>query len=386
MDGAPFVLHICSDFAKQKVYSELVSHLDRLGVSQFVYVPVRSASELDVNRAEILARADYRYAHILRPRHRLMFRSKVRTVFRDLSRFVDLERAQIVHAHFLFSDGAVALQLLRSRGIPYLTAVRNTDVNAFLRLRPDLRPLCWEIIENAARIIFITPAYREVLLRAAPAGPRRSLESKSAIIPNGVAQRWLDRRPAARARDVTHLRLLYVGDFSKNKNIPGAVRAAALVNERRPILFTLVGAAGDGEEEVDRLLRGGRYPFVQRIGRIDDPTQLEAIYRSHDVFIMPSFRETFGVVYIEALSQGLPVIHSRGQGIDGYFASGTVSEAVDPGNEIEMRDAILAVAGRLDDVWRRCVDEAGLFSWTLIAERYRSLYEEIAEIAQMAPA
>ena len=45
MTSAPAVLHLCSDYAKQAIYSELVSRLDGLGVRQCVYVPVRSRSE-----------------------------------------------------------------------------------------------------------------------------------------------------------------------------------------------------------------------------------------------------------------------------------------------------------------------------------------------------
>ena len=43
---------------------------------------------------------------------------------------------------------------------------------------------------------------------------------------------------------------------------------------------------------------------------------------------MPSRYETFGLVYGEAMSQGLPIIYSKGQGVDGYFKEGTVGYGV----------------------------------------------------------
>ena len=43
---------------------------------------------------------------------------------------------------------------------------------------------------------------------------------------------------------------------------------------------------------------------------------------------MPSFPETFGLVYVEAMSQGLPIIYTKGQGIDGYFEDGKVGYPV----------------------------------------------------------
>ena len=51
--------------------------------------------------------------------------------------------------------------------------------------------------------------------------------------------------------------------------------------------------------------------------------------RSCSVFAMPSIFETFGLVYLEALSQNLPVVYTKGQGIDGMFDN-TVGIGVDP--------------------------------------------------------
>ena len=53
-------------------------------------------------------------------------------------------------------------------------------------------------------------------------------------------------------------------------------------------------------------------------------------YKSAHIFVMPSLTETFGIVFIEALSQGLPLIYTKGQGIDGYFPQGFVGYAYNP--------------------------------------------------------
>jgi glycosyltransferase involved in cell wall biosynthesis len=51
-------------------------------------------------------------------------------------------------------------------------------------------------------------------------------------------------------------------------------------------------------------------------------------YRNSDIFIMPSYNETFGLVYIEAMSQGLPIIYTQNEGVDGYFKEGSVGYSV----------------------------------------------------------
>jgi glycosyltransferase involved in cell wall biosynthesis len=92
---------------------------------------------------------------------------------------------------------------------------------------------------------------------------------------------------------------------------------------------------------------------------------------------MPSFHETFGLTYIEALSQGLPVVHSRGQGVDGFFSAGTVASAVDPSVPRAIADGIREVVARLPSVRRVCRYEARRFAWQHIGNTYRDVYRSI---------
>ena len=52
---------------------------------------------------------------------------------------------------------------------------------------------------------------------------------------------------------------------------------------------------------------------------MENKSELLGIYRSSSIFIMPSTGETFGLVYIEALSQSLPVIYTKGDGVYGFL-------------------------------------------------------------------
>ena len=89
---------------------------------------------------------------------------------------------------------------------------------------------------------------------------------------------------------------------------------------------------------------------------------------------MPSFKETFVVVYLEALSQGLPVIHSREQGVDGLFQPGTVSEAVEPKSVHDIARSVETLAKRVDRIRPACIREAQKFGWDSIASRYGDIY------------
>lgn len=346
--GRVKVLHVCSGYAQQTLYNDLVSMLDeKFGVEQFVYVPVRTRQELDRHRNRSLKKTEFRYSHILRKYHRVLFGRKIATVRQDLLSAVEPSAFDVAHAHFLFSDGAVALKLRQQHGLRYLVAVRNTDINFFMKYRPDLLPLGREILRHAEAVVFLNPVYRDRLLDRMPAELREPLAGKCHVIPNGIDTQWLHDGSPRKTYDGERLRLLFVGGFTKNKNVPTTLRAAEMIASEAEVQLTLVGAGGDGEQEVDDLLATGRYPWATRTGRIDDRERLMRAYRDHDLFVMPSHRETFGLTYVEALSQGLPVVHSVGQGVDGYFPPGTVAEAADPGDAGSVASAISALAARL---------------------------------------
>ena len=376
------VLHVCSDFHQQTLYTQLVRHLSDVGISQRVYIPVRSAAEAAWRPPEIRD-ARFHVRQVLRRWHRALFRSKIRTIARDLMSQVDLSTVDLVHAHFLYSDGAVALELKRRLGLPYIVAVRNTDINVFMRYRPDLRRVRDEVLREASQVVFVSPAYRDLLLGNLRASLRDAVAEKTVVIPNGVDASWLANAPAESREPDRTLRLLYVGMVTQNKNVTRLLRAVALVAAHRQVSLTLVGEPGDGWQPVERMLASGDYDFAKYVGRVDDVEQLRRIYRQHDVFVMPSFTETFGLAYVEALSQGLPIIHSHGQGVDGYFERDSVSEAIDPVSPTDIARGVEALAERADRVRRECVVQAQRFAWPRIIESYRSTYARVSTPANV---
>jgi glycosyltransferase involved in cell wall biosynthesis len=371
------VLHVAGGFAQHPLYAQLTGQLDALGNSQTVYAPVRTAREASFRLPDHGHSIECYIQQILRPPHRVFFRTKIRTIYRDIVDNVDTSKFDLIHAHTLFSDGAVSLKLHRRFNIPYIVAVRNTDINWFMRYRPDLRRIMLAVIRDASRIVFLSPSYRDQLLSRLPSTYRNIVASKSIILGNGLDSFWLEDDQADRPPEPL-LRVLYVGSFSKNKNVASILQATKTLSRERPIELTLVGSGGDQESPVRNAVDNGTFPFARYLGRIDDREELRDIYREHDIFVMPSFRESFGVAYIEAISQGLPVVHSRGQGVDGYFEMNTVSEAVDPRSTADIAEAIVKLAQRLARVRSLCRQEARRFSWRGIALSYDEMYREIS--------
>jgi L-malate glycosyltransferase len=374
------ILHICSGYPVHKLYKELAEKLDQPGLKQTIYVPVRSMKQIGVNQVFNHDRIQIIYSYILRPYHRLFYHLKIKTVVKDIVEQVKLSDIDLVHAHFLFSDGGVAYELQKSHNIPYVTAVRNTDINYFYKYKPYLMQHGAEILKNSENVIFIAPNYRDKLINTyLNESVGKLVLRKSYIIPNGIPNHWIDHAPSALKYRSDPPRILYVGQFSSNKNVELLIKACHDLNKSMKLSLTLVGSGGQRERRIKKMVASGKYPFVTMHGRIDDESELRRIYNDHTMFAMISFGETFGLVYIEALSQGLPVIYTRGEGIDGYFIEEEIGRAVDPTDIEDVKSAILQVHNNTESLSPQLPMKTIRFKWDHIANQYFQTYSRIVE-------
>lgn len=371
------ILHISSDFAKQKVYPNLVRSISQMGVNQSVYVPVRTREEVDGNRDWELLNVQYKYSHILNLYDKLNYFSKIRKTFSDLENSFQLKDFDVIHAHFLFSDGGLALKAKRKFGTKYIVAVRNTDLNYFFKYAIHLRKLGNEILENADSVVFISPGYMDTLKeKYLKSNLIESLETKSIFVPNGIDDFWLSNRCCKTEVTDAQIRLIYYGEYSKNKNIETIVSVTEILKSRgKDVSLTLIGEYGDNVISIQQLIKNK--PWIQSFPKMSAP-EIAKLLRSSSVFIMPSFRETFGLVYIEALSQGVPIIYTKKQGVDGYFVDGSIGYSVDPKNAIAMSDKIeLLLAEDQVALSKRCAESVERFKWSAITDTYLSLYNNL---------
>ncbi|HEX4344210.1 MAG TPA: MSMEG_0565 family glycosyltransferase [Solirubrobacteraceae bacterium] len=147
------------------------------------------------------------------------------------------------------------------------------------------------------------------------------------LVRNGVDQARFrcSRDDAERAADRDALRLadrltvLTVGGIEPRKGsltlLEGFARLRELVPERDPLLLVVGGATlFDYRDEIDRFAARARElgvdEHVRRAGTVS-PAELERHYRAADVFAFPSTKEGFGLVALEALAAGLPVVASE---------------------------------------------------------------------------
>lgn len=371
------ILHICSDFAKQSIYNQLITHLSQdRNCSQFVFVPCRSFEEIEKNKNTKLNNVEYFYCKILNKIDRILFRRKIRKTTKLAMNFQS--DVDIIHAHFLFSDGAIALEYYQKYNTPYIVAVRNTDINYFFKYMFHLRNTGVDILKHASKIIFLSNSYKfQLLNNYIPIDIRKDIETKSLVIPNGVDPFWIKNIAQSNKVFESPLKIVYVGDFSKNKNIHNTITALSLMKKKGfKIIFSIVGGGGDYQSQILKLIRSNS-SWIKYYPRTNNKSELKFIFQESHIFCMPSRFETFGLVYIEAMTQGLPVVFTKNQGIDGYFEQGEIGIAVENNN---IENLILGIHNILNNykfMSNNCLKHSKSFSWDIISSKYLELYKSL---------
>ena len=303
-------------------------------------------------------------------------------------------RYDVLHSHYWLS-GLAAHDLRAAWGTPIvhmfhtLGELKNRVAQSSDELEPPRRIASeGEIMRVADRLIAATALERDQMAALYGADP-----AKVSIVPPGVD---LDKfRPLpceeARARiglPPDHHMVLFVGRIQPIKGVDMLIRAIALVLERRPALrdqisLSIVGGADDTtpDSEMVRLkaLRAelGIEDLVLFLGSRDQDTLVD-YYTAASVVVVPSFYESFGMVALEAMACGTPVIASDvgglslniADGFNGYLvASGDVEELAYKITLLLTQDELRQQLGRQARAWSEG------FSWQIIAAETLVAYD-----------
>lgn len=365
------VLQICNFYHGNYLFHELFAGLRACGVTLEVFVPVRIGGSLPTEDGP----PDVKSVLCFRNIDRLLYYPKQKKQEKAIQSLWDLSAVDVINAHSLFSGGYTAMQLHRQYGIPYVVVVSNTDKNVFFRRMPHLRRTGIRILDEASAVIFTCPSYLTYLLEHyVPAGMHQRLREKSVVIPFGISNVFYgDRRAAHGLSPDRPFRVVQVGEINDNKNLTTTAEAVRLLREQG-LSVTLDAAGKISQEKYEDFIRS--VPFMTYHGVLP-PQGVKHLLRQSDVFVMPSHTESFGLAYAEAMSQGLPILYTRGEGFDGHFPDGSVGYAVDDRDPKDVAEKIRAVIDRYDQMARNAYEQSVSFSWADVSERYQNLYQRV---------
>lgn len=363
------VFHINCNYLGTTLHQIMVEKLDSIGVENSVFVPTFDGTKIVIKPNENVT-----VSNCFKKWDKVVFQHKQKKILKAIEKNCTLENVDVIHAYTLFTDGNAAYTLSKKYGIPYVVAVRNTDVNTFFKKMIHLRKRGVEIMRKAEKVFFLSESYRKIVLeKYVPEEYRDEVFSKTEIIPNGIDDFWHNNKYAEKLELGNVVKLIYAGRIDKNKNITTTQKAMKILREKGiNTRLTVVGKVEDSAE----------YELISSSDDTDckpaEPKEkLIDEYRNSDIFVMPSYRETFGLVYAEAMSQGLPVVYTQGQGFDGQFEEGEVGYHVPSDSPEAIADAIEKICADYSGISHRAAEGSTRFNWDSIVSSYISFYEQI---------
>jgi glycosyltransferase involved in cell wall biosynthesis len=279
-------------------------------------------------------------------------------------------RYDLIHAHFLFPDGWLAYRLCRRTGLPFIATAHGSDVPGYnphrLKLAHRLLSPIWKrVVREASRIVCPSQTLASLVRRGSP-------EARTCVVPNGIMLSDFD---PGRERDKT---VLCATRLLRRKGVQHVVASMG----KLPPEWRLV-VAGDGPflPELQRLAA----PFADRVtftGWLDNASrEYRSLFETSGIFALPSDAESFGLVLLEAMAAGMPVVATRGTGCEEVVGDvGLLVPRNDPGAVGEALSRLAedsALRSYFGAIARKRVEDR--FSWDAVARDYLAVYREAVE-------
>ena len=277
----------------------------------------------------------------------------------------------IVHAHMLPRDGHAGLLLARALGVPVALTVHGTDI--FHYFIPGKEP--WKRNIRIAQDVDALMAVSNLLMSRV--APYRGEGRLSRVVPNGVDLSLVPNGEKRKPRSV-----ISVGTLKARKCMDRTLEAfARLADEYPDATLTIVGI-GEMEEQLRaRIGQLGLQSRVTLTGGLPHEEVLRRMAQS-DLFVLPSWGEGYGIVYIEAMAAGCIAVGAKDEGIADTITDGENGFLV-PAGDIDETERVMrqvfAHPEAYEALRQKGMQSAHGLTWARNAEKTAEVYREAIE-------
>ena len=303
----------------------------------------------------------------------------------------------VIHSHYWLS-GQAARQLSCAWNVPFLQMfhtlghMKNRIALGPEEMEPEIRlTVEYQVMADADLLIAATPAEKIQLMWLYQADMH-----KIRVIPPGVDTGTFHPIPKIEARRVINATmddklLVFVGRNERLKGLDTLLQAMALVRDGQPKvdhlhLYAISGFSEDNgaeDEEFERLLARreelGLEGLVTFLGARSQQT-LQYYYAAAEAVIMPSHYESFGMVALEAMACGTPVIASEVGGLAYLIQDGVTGFHVPDQEPDELAGKIRLILENDDlrlEMSGAAVRSAQRYTWPLVTDQIMAAYREV---------
>lgn len=293
-------------------------------------------------------------------------------ILRELRRRkLDTASFDVVDAHYFYPDGVAAARVAKVLQLPLVISARGSDINLIGDM-PSARRRMLEAANAAQALVAVSGALAQKMQSMGMSADHLH------VLRNGVDMQAFMLQPRVEARRRLKLQeggalVLGVGNLVAEKNFAMLVRAVALMPGARLLIVGQGPLAGALRALADAVAPG-------RVDWRDNMPQSELrhAYAAADVLGLPSLREGWPNVLLEAIACGTPVVAADVGGVTEIIRDGAPGEVVARGDTTMWARALTATIDNGSPP-ERVRQYAQHFEWDEVVTRQCALYEDVAQ-------
>lgn len=270
----------------------------------------------------------------------LMFKMNAKKALEEL---LEKEDIDIIHGHYLFPAGAAAVEVGKEHGIKTYVTAHGSDMFELYKKQPFMRSPVKKVLRDADGVFAVSNALKHEIIATGVTGiANKTKLSWNSVDINKFSSKAIDSFKKENKLEDKPI-VLFVGNLIKRKNVESLLEAKKVSQSDYYLVIV-----GDGPlfKKLSKKVEEENIHDVIFTGSRND---VENIIPSCDVLVLPSYSESFGLVLIEALACGKPVIGSDVGGIT-EIINNDVGLLVNPNKVSSIAKAIDTIIG--DDDFR----------------------------------
>jgi len=300
----------------------------------------------------------------------------------SLIRLIKKEDINIVNSHWMVTQGLNGALVRKILGLPHILTIHAAGLFALKRF-PFGKYIARFIVRNSDHIITVSSFVKSDLDKLI------GYNTKAIVCPMGIDTNVFVPKDQARLREEYNIRgkyvLLFVGRLVEKKGVEYLIDAMKILTKKLSDIKLLIIGTGNLEKKLKiKVSKLNLSSYVSFLG-IKKHDELIDYFNICDLLILPAIfdkyghTETLGMVILEAMSCGKPVVASNIGGIpesvkDGYNGLLTI-----PKNPADIADKIVKALTQFDleEMGKRAHQTACRYDWEVIGEKYEQVMKEV---------
>ncbi len=277
----------------------------------------------------------------------------------------DNKTPAIIHAH-TYWGGLIALEIKKRYGIPYIVTEHSSSLVSTVNIR-NLKIIS-RVYDEAEHLIAVGASLANVMVGLT--------DTPIEIIPNSINTSFF--KPESIEKTCEEIVISIIGGLIPIKQINLAIKSIYIIhNQGFNIFLNIIGEGPIRKELEDLILNYDATNYIKILG-YKNRNEVKQILNESDLYLHTSKHETFGIVLIEAMSMGLPVVSTKSGGPE-YFVTEDVGIIIASNTPEAIAEGIRSVIENKDQYISENIRKyvVNNFSDDVISERIIKLYNSI---------